>query len=411
MPVDTPTTDAEWLRLSFEAASVFKPRAPVNEESLFAGRVDQIRRVIEAVGQIGLHAVLFGERGVGKTSLANVLSQFLGGRNNTLLVATRVNCESADSFDSVWRKSLRHLPFSNKEGRIGFNNPAETKGRSALDLLGAGSPVTTDDVRRLLGLVGENVRPILIFDEFDRLSVSVRRTFADLIKTLSDQEIRSTLLLVGVAETVDQLIEDHASVSRALVQILMPRMTSAEIHEIIDKGLPRIGMTIEPDAKSWIVLLSQGLPHYTHLVSLHAVQAACDARSMTITLPIVEEAIKKAIKDADQSTRTAYHMAIRSARKDALFADVLLACALAPVDDLGSFAPQDVRGPLCSITSKKYDIPNFAQHLNEFADQKRGKILRKEGPDRRKRYHFSDPLMQPYVVMEGMASGRIPDDL
>lgn len=56
---------------------------------------------------------------------------------------------------------------------------------------------------------------------------------------------------------------------------------------------------------------------------------------MEITMPIVNDAIKQAIEDAQLSIRTAYHVAVRSARKDNLFADVLLSCALAEADELG----------------------------------------------------------------------------
>ena len=59
-------------------------------------------------------------------------------------------------------------------------------------------------------------------------------------------------MLVGVADSVDQLIEEHQSIERAAVQIHMPRMSVSELSEIIDKGLSQAGMTIEPEAKKSI---------------------------------------------------------------------------------------------------------------------------------------------------------------
>jgi hypothetical protein len=41
---------------------------------------------------------------------------------------------------------------------------------------------------------------------------------------------------VGVADTVDRLIGDHASISRALVQILVPWMEEKELREILSKA-------------------------------------------------------------------------------------------------------------------------------------------------------------------------------
>jgi MoxR-like ATPase len=54
---------------------VFSPGAPVDKYALFAGRREQVADVINAVNQRSQHVVLFGERGVGKTSLANVLGE------------------------------------------------------------------------------------------------------------------------------------------------------------------------------------------------------------------------------------------------------------------------------------------------------------------------------------------------
>jgi Cdc6-like AAA superfamily ATPase len=354
--------------------------------------------------------MLYGERGVGKTSLANVLAAFLGGAGDDVL-APRINCETADTFETVWKKALARIASVHEKSRVGFRAGADKVRVDAGDLLKPDEPVTTDVIRRVLSQVGEGIALILIIDEFDRLTTPVRAAFADLIKTLSDQAVEATVLMVGVADNVDDLIDSHHSVARALAQIHLPRMNAREIERIINDGLARIGMTMELDAKARIVLLSQGLPHYTHLITLHAVRVAIDAQTLAITDAIVAEAIRKALEDAHQTIRTAYTEATYSARKDNLFADVLLACALAETDDSGYFAAQDVRGPLQAITGTPYQIPTFSQHLNDFSSATRANTLVKEGSPRRYRYRFSDPLMQPYVVMLGLANNRVPASL
>src|SRR6202044_1389085 len=112
--------------------------------------------------------------------------------------------------------------------------------------------------------------PILIVDEFDTLHDTVKEMFANTIKTLSDHAVAATVILVGVADSVDELIADHQSIERALVQVKMPRMSRDEIFEILQKGLTQLGMTIQPEALSRIWILSQGLPVYAHLLGLHA---------------------------------------------------------------------------------------------------------------------------------------------
>ena len=53
-------------------AEAFRPSAPIDRRSLFSGRTDQIAELFSVVAQPGAHAVVYGERGVGKTSLAAV---------------------------------------------------------------------------------------------------------------------------------------------------------------------------------------------------------------------------------------------------------------------------------------------------------------------------------------------------
>src|SRR5690606_29131012 len=103
--------------------------------------------------------------------------------------------------------------------------------------------------------------PIFIIDEFDRLQQEPRRAFADTIKALSDHAVGATVVLVGVADSVDELFREHASVERALVQIRMPRMSAREIEQILQTGLQRLEMTIDNAAMRRISRLSQGLPH------------------------------------------------------------------------------------------------------------------------------------------------------
>jgi len=406
-------TNEERLDLALEAGRVFTPSAPIDERSLFAGREPQIRVVVDAVNQKGQHAVLFGERGVGKTSLANVLSEFLSHPNSEV-VAPRVTCDSQDTFDSIWRKVFNKIELQYNVPAAGFAPPAQRAAAPAAQLLlpeNLEERITTDTVRRALTILSRTSIPIIIIDEFDILAEATKKVLADAIKTLSDDAVRATILLVGVADSVEELIKEHRSIERALVQVKMQRMSTDEITAIIDKGLERLKMAIDPAPQRRIAALSRGLPHYTHLLCLYAARHALDHWTLRITDEIVETAIRKALDGTYQTTQQAWHRAIMSPRKDNLFSVVLLACALARADDLGYFAAQDVRAPLREITTRQYEISNFSQHLSEFCDEKRGFILQRISTKRRYRFRFANPLMQPFVIIQGLRDNLIKGEL
>jgi len=403
MPPPTPLSQEQIDTLSFQAGRVFTPTTPIDERALFAGRRRQLQKVIDVIQSKGQHAIIFGERGVGKTSLSNVLSSFLGSSGGIVL-SPRVNCDGQDTFDSIWKKVFDQITRTKSVQAAGFVADKVSKVTPLSQELP--SPVTPNSIRQFLTVLSQGTLPILIIDEFDRLPQKVKAAFADTIKNLSDHAVPVTVVLVGVADSVDDLIREHQSVERALVQIRMPRMSSQEIQEIVTNGLHNLGMSIDPDAMERITILSQGLPHYTHLLARDSTRGALAKGSLQITLEIVDNAIQKALEDAQQSIRSACHKATMSPRKNNLFADVLLACALAKTDDLGFFAAQDIREPMKQVTGKTYEIPSFAQHLNEFCDPKRGPILAKTGAKRRYRFRFVNPLMQPFVIMQGFAAGK-----
>ncbi len=57
-------------------SSAFTPGAPVGQLEMLAGRADQLTDIVSAVSMRGQHVGLYGERGVGKTSLATVLAEY-----------------------------------------------------------------------------------------------------------------------------------------------------------------------------------------------------------------------------------------------------------------------------------------------------------------------------------------------
>jgi Holliday junction resolvasome RuvABC ATP-dependent DNA helicase subunit len=55
-------------------AKSFTPARPIDLPEFLTGRLDVLYRAIDASNTSGKHIVLFGERGIGKTSIARVLA-------------------------------------------------------------------------------------------------------------------------------------------------------------------------------------------------------------------------------------------------------------------------------------------------------------------------------------------------
>jgi Cdc6-like AAA superfamily ATPase len=398
-------SNSEKINLSYQAAQVFTPATAVDERDLFGGRIPQIKQLVQLMGQRGQHAIIFGERGVGKTSFANVATDFL--LTPTSIIKPHINCSTRDTFNGIWKRVFSQIEVTKEKQAAGFQQVDASQRFTLADTYPG--IIRADQVEEALSRLADSGNIVLvILDEFDRIdNTDVRREIADLIKSMSDRGHPATIVIVGVADTVTDLISEHQSVERALVQIQMPRMSTSELEEIVNKALPRINMTIAEDALTQICFYSRGFPHFTHKLALYAAIDAIENDDSQITLQHVDAGIDRTVNDAQYTHSADYAKAIYSSRKAHLFRQVLLACALAQTDELGYFPASAVSGPLSAIMGKPYDVPSFARHLKEFCDPARGPILQRIGEQYRGRFRFANPMMQPFVAMKGFADGML----
>lgn len=405
----TPKTDDDWNSLRFEAGQLFTPSSPVSEHDLFAGRGVQITTLIEATEERGKHAILYGEAGTGKTSLAKVYSELFPSTLRYLKLF-RVQVDPTDDFSSIWRKVFKDIYIR----VLRQNESSDTSETSALANFYEGKKIFPDDVRRELDAAFTSSQiPIIVIDEFDKIEdPEAHNLMANTLKSLSDYGVNSTIVLVGVAENIASLIGEHPSVMRCIEQVHMPRMNTSERKEILDKRIPKLGMKLHQDAVWKIVELSRGLPSYVHLLGLYSTQSAIDRKSLIITDSDVNNAISRVLTRLQESLSEKYHTATHSNRGDNLYQEVLLACALAESDDRGSFTPMNIAKQLTKLLGRDKEMPtsSFQQHLTKFISPERSNVLTKTGRDRAYRYRFTDPAMHPYVLLKGVESGRVGKD-
>lgn len=394
----------DWQERTEQLRRAFTPSAPVTDRELFAGRTPQLVRVVDAINSVGEHAAIFGERGVGKTSLA-AISEAIATVSGS--IAIRLNCQAKDDIHIIWRRvgdaldrKLRVLEAARRDVR-----DIRAVAPEAIRLLSSPEP-TANDFLTSMEILTSARGVVLFMDEFDRLGdYNVQTDLVDVMKTISDHALRVTVVVVGVAADVDSLIDEHESIGRGLNEIEMPRMSKEELVEIITRGLGPAEMSATAEAADFVAELSIGLPHYTHLMALHAGLRAISRESDSVKLGDVLDGLPDSLARAQQHVARLYYTATHSTQAN-LYKEVLLSAALTPTDDRGYFAPGDMREALAAVAKRKMEIPSFAGHLSAFADD-RGPVLQRSGKARRPRYRFAEPLLVPYASMRGVHEGLI----
>jgi GTPase SAR1 family protein len=390
----------DWANLRREILDVFTPGPPIEELGSFAGRKKVIQRLQDITIERGRHAIIYGERGVGKTSLANIFHKDLNSITSQVTVVL-VNADPTDNFDSLWRKVFRRIRRETPDGQEWWVDQAHP------------TAISMDDV--LLALKGftPNQLPIVIIDEYDRLLDDQCRTLmTDVIKGLVTYGSNCTVVLVGVADSILELVRDHQSISRNLAEVPMERMSRDEIKEIIVTRTKRLRMKVGDDAAWRLSYFSGGLPFYAHSLGKHSALCAVAKRRLDITESDVIAALDDCMADVDYTVKEGYTRATeRIYRKANLFPQVLAACALAETNDLGQFTAASVEAPLSAILNAEYRVPSFAFHLNEMCEKARGAVLRKTGARRTFQYTFTLPALQPYVIMKSLKDDVLSQEL
>ena len=385
-----PQNDAEWLGLDATVMQLFTPHGPIDEDALFAGRADIVMEMIDLVLQKGCHGVLYGERGVGKTSLANILRDRIFSRTQGFRLIKR-NCTAQHNFALIWRHVFDDFELDGAESKTFVTEDTNAY-----------------DIYKLLQRIESTQSPIIVIDEFDR--VSDPETFvkmADLIKLLADSGSTATILVVGVGESVHQLFGGHLSIHRNVRQIMMPKMSRGELEQIFEKRMPVLGMTISPPILAHIVDLSQGYPGYTHLIGQFAFRAAVTRKDLDVIEMDLKGGIEKCLERADEMVLDAYDKATRSTKPVHYYKEALTAFALTRTNRRGFFKSKDVREPFSRIMNQNMDIPNFARHLKEFQSEDRGPVLIREGKPKTYEYKFANPLLKPFAIIAGIRDGII----
>lgn len=381
--------DKNWGIARAKASFLFNPSKPINEQRLFAGRIAEVGDLLDVVYEGGAHAIIYGERGVGKSSLANTIRERIPAEIPNIKII-KDNCRPEDTFFTLWSKMLFEFEYD----RTPVSDFLQDETRHFI-------------VPKILETFDPIKQHVFIFDEFDRISsLETKSALADTIKYFSDYPQNITIVVVGVGFSIEELFGAHPSIERCCRQILIPRMSKIELVEIIDDRMKDIEIEMSVSIKNQIVEISQGLPGYVHLLAREATISAIDRQSRLVENIDYQIAINKSVDRAQESIVSTYNKAIYSAKEN-IYKEVLLACSMAITDDRGKFSASDVREPLSKILGRSVGIGNFARHLAAFCDPDRGQVLRKTGKPKRFQYQFINAPLQPYIIMTGKRDGLI----
>jgi hypothetical protein len=306
--------------------TVFVPGAPMELSHFLVGRDSQLLDLQRYITRPGLHPVVIGDRGVGKTSL--VRQAFCDSTLRTVFIT----CNSQITFSGLARAILRQLGkdtdtlerTSNKERSVevkgspfgvGLGHTRKRSGTVRRAELGAGE---IDPWRLYEELRDFPEKVLIVLDEYDavhRAETDVHAGVAELIKTLADNRTTcdSRIVLVGIASRAAEWMGDHPSIHRSAREVHVAPLTDDDIRLFLTRAEENLHFTFKPTVRDAVVDNALGYPYYVHLLGLECIDTML---SRDNTARVVEEndyqqAMKKAVSRAFRSELQKYREALR----------------------------------------------------------------------------------------------------
>jgi len=370
----------------------FTPTKPKRWSRYFAGRRWAIQRVITAIEEEQAHVVIFGARGIGKTSLANVLAESASQVEYQVL---RCPCSADITFEEIFRGFLRNLPSEFMDRSARAKNPAVEHFEQ---LLPRGSFGPTELTVALSYLKLEHV--ILIVDEFDRInSEQLKNQLAETIKNLSDISARITFIVVGIAQNLDELLGKHPSIQRHLVAVHLPLMEAPELAALIEVGESASGMHFDDATRDSVVSFAKGLPYYAQLMCLYSGRHALERGSSNVEMMDLREAMAQVLDEADPVTVAMYDMATQGER-NSFMTDVMFAAARCRFDRFGAFTAADAADVALDTDNRKLRELTLHKSLTNLTQPQNGAVLEKQRtPSGTTKYSFQHQTMRQYILV------------
>lgn len=362
----------------------------------------------------GRHIFIYGDRGVGKSSLAATAAiQYQSADASYIDVGCSPNSTLASVVANIAYQAA-------KVSRINSVTKSVSAGIQTryFNVTGGVSEVTKNlhdeihsvtDAVEVLREVSQihSEKPIIVLDEFDRIqSADERNQFADLLKQLGDKRVPIKLIITGVGASLDALLGAHQSAIRQLETLELPRLGWEGRMEIVQYVARAFGLTMHRDYLIRIAAVSDGFPYYVHLIAEKLMWQMFDDPQVVLeaTKAHYQAAIRDAIHSVAAELKRPYEMAIKQRSGD--YEEVLWSTA--DSDFLHRY-PVDMYSSYRYIMSKlpdrtELDQSKYTARLRNLKKESCGAILNPD-PIVKGLYAYREKMLRGYVRMQAEANG------
>jgi uncharacterized protein len=394
---------------------ILSASTPIHSIEHLKGRDKELDTIKKSLYAPGRHIFIFGDRGVGKSSLGQTAAiQYQSSDASPIFVSGSPN----DTFNTVIANIVSQAINRSRTESVKITESlsvelhgikySEGHEKSGIDIASAIRSVG-DAVELLTQVAAKHSdKPIVVVDEFDAIGdAGERNKFAALLKQLGDRNVNLKFIFTGIGKSLDELLGAHQSAYRQLEAVELPRLGWDARREIVKSAVESCGISLNDDVNWKIAMVSDGFPYYIHLVTEKILWAAYSDEEMVVDIGF--DHFRQGLADAIISTapelKRPYEKAVLHREQE--FEDVVWATA--DHDDLLR-SLNDMYDSYKVIVCKRkdgrlaIDRTKFATQVRKLKDVKYGAVLQQE-EGRAGWYSYREKMLRGFARMQAAANG------
>jgi len=400
---------------------VFTPgKIPIGPTNVYAARGDAEHLFRKALAR-GMIPVIYGEYGVGKTSMARHAARDAESENRLVNIESVADKTLQDVFSRCLEKlgyavttkrvegssdSKTHEQSGQVEGNAGWIKALVASRRSRTSESTQQTEeqfvVTTPTDSRIIEICDE-AGVVLLLDELHRADANFNSDLSKFLKSFGNASChRFRIILLGTSSDAGRLVSSDPGIDRLLQEIHLKAMTQEESTYVVKKGMADLAIDLTDDVTSRIVRTCVGSPSILQYISLETAEAAFERNPRAANLQDVEHALQAFVETKEARLNKSYVAAIESVGEVRYRKQILR--AMAECEDeyvtmemlrtrISAFVEQDIPSTAISGPLRRLKEDQFGSVLSD--------VERPDGAGRLTNYTtFRDPALKAFIRLQ-----------
>lgn len=364
-------------------------------------------RLENALAERGGQVIVYGDTGVGKSSLVKYASEDMG------LQTLTIECLSNKDYGALIEDGIRKLIDlkeikRSKTGSMGADIEAGAKVSWLVSLKGKLKSHFAENTefevvdRPPMDVLVEAMQAadvqLLVLENFQNITDETTRSLiAQTMEFMADRAQQTgniKVVVVGIARDAATLLSGSGSFTRRTTEVGVPRMPDEEVYEILTRGFSFLDLEFTSEAAQQMIFYSDGFPFFAHLLGLHVARAARRREAESIDEELVEASLQQVVQGVHES----FHE--RTKRAFEAGGDVQPRRRIMEMlseSDQRKWRSSDVIDVWEEMIGKRSDYAFLHVALAQLASTDYGDVLLRTGTRNRYVYQFSDPHLRPYL--------------